>query len=536
MSSEDVHAVHSSNLDDGNMQIKPTDTEAQDSIMLDASPSKDEAKTTTVSTEEAPKSASASSKSSSFYPESRTSTEEYDQTPFVDFSKQVTQLCNSLWPPSVKEYRIQRLLGGPNNRFLGVLRSKKLGRYLWPPSPPKAFDIERMSGGSFNRVVGIKIIGSEKEDPIPLVLRTSRYLWDSHPAREVAILEYIRQHTKVPVPHIKAFDLTEENPLKIPYVIQNRIPGVCLTSAIANGLSHKQWCIIAKEIAHVILELQTIGNSTPGLIETSTKDDGVNGFSICPFDIKNPRDPMWKEKRANSVTLEDDNAKALRWYEKDTFHFLAVQFGRWRAEQLQASPISIIYEDEMRRLTDTVAAMNRLGVLGNNKNCMVHMDLAARNIMVELGSDDSIRMTGVLDWDSAIFAPQFVSCRPPWWLWQDERFPEDAMEDETNAEDGPGDDPELIEVKNLFDDTMGEEYVKYAYQSHYRLARKVFQIALYGNYSAESMREINEILDEWAAFYKAEVEDYVPENEAGSLESENGGEGSVSGEEIDSHD
>ena len=465
------------------------------------------------------KRSSVKSTSSSFRPPSVTSTIAYEQTPFTEWSVQVRQLCHSLWPPSVKEYRIQRLLGGPNNRFLGVLRSKKLGRFLWPASPPKAFEIERMRGGSFNRIVGINIIGSETEDPIALILRTPRYPWDSRPDREVATLEYVRKHTKIPVPHIKAFDLTEENPLKVPYVIQSRISGICLQDAILNGLSPKQWCTLAKEIGGMILEMQNISNPTSGLIESSTKDDGTQSFTVCPFDIRRPYDMEWKQTQANSKTLEADNAKVLRWYGEDTLHFFVTQFGRWRAEELQTSPITMLYKDQMHRLTDVVSEMNRLGIFGKSENCLTHMDLAARNIMVEVGPDDFIKITGILDWDSALFAPKFVSCRPPWWLWQDEQFPEDAMEEEKNAGVTPY-DPELLEVKDLFEEIMGDEYVRLAYQPQYLLARRIFHIALYGNYSNESMDEIGKILDEWDECYKTVIEDHNSDNDTSSAKSD----------------
>ena len=467
------------------------------------------------------KRSSVKSTSSSFRPPSVTSTIAYEQTPFVEWSVQVKQLCHSLWPPSVKEYRIQRLLGGPNNRFLGVLRSKKLGRFLWPASPPKAFEIERMRGGSFNRIIGIKIIGSENEDPIELVLRTPRYPWDSRPDREVATLDYIRQHTKISVPHIKAFDLTEENPLKVPYVIQSRVSGICLQTAINQGLSPKQWCSLAKQIAQLIQELQSLTNPTPGIIENSTKDDGVQNFTVCPFDIRRPFETEWKRRQAQSLTFSDENRKALYLYEKDTCSFLATQFGRWRAEELRFFPIDILYKDQMRQLADVASEMNAYGMFGANENCLTHMDLAPRNIMVEVGTDDFIQITGILDWDSAIFAPKFVSCRPPWWLWQDEIFPEDAMVDESNAHVEPY-DPELLEVKRLFDEAVGDEYTRLAYQPQYLIARKLFDIALYGNCTNESITDIDKIIDEWAAFLKVDDGGSVPASGSGSLKSATG--------------
>ena len=502
------------------VQENPINMEATTPVELAEKVTEDWATETSNHVEEGSKQSPSSSRSSSFHPRSETSTIKYDQTPFADFRVQVEELCHTLWPSSPKEYRVQRLLGGP--KFLGVLRAKKLGRFLSPGSPPKAFDIERMLGGTFNRIVGIKMIGSEGEDPIPLILRVSRLPWDARPDREVATLEYLRRHTNLPVPYVKAFDFTEDNPLKSPYIVQNRIAGVSLQNACP-GMSHKQWCTLAKEIAGMIIDLRKLSNPTSGLIESTTKDDVVQHFSVCPFDIRKPFDREWKKRQANSMTFEADNAYALRWYEKDTFHFFATQFGRWMAEELQCNPITIMYKNQMQQLTDVASAMDRLGIFGDSRNVFTHMDLAPRNIMVEVGPDDFIKITGILDWDSAIFAPEFVSCRPPWWLWQDEKFPEDAMENEENAGAEP-DDPELVEVKSIFEEIVGDEYVGFAYQPQFLLARRLFKIALHGNYSGESMTEIDEIIKDWDAYYKAEVEDYVSDSSFSSAKSVAGSE------------
>ena len=271
----------------------------------------------------------SSSESSAIDAISETSTIRYEQKPFTDFRVQVEQLCQSLWPPSSRDHRIPRFLGGHNKRFFGALRSRKVGRLLGLASPPKAYDIERMKGGGFNRVVGVKVVRSDDEEPIPLVLRTARYLWNSRPDREIAALEYVRQHTAIPIPHVKAFDLTDENPLKMPYILLERIAGVGLNTMMSDpdNMSHKQWCTLAKDLGHLILELQKIEHPTPGLIETILKEEAVQSFHIRPFDIRRPRNINWKQEQANSPTREADNEIALQWY-KDTFNFFAAQFGR----------------------------------------------------------------------------------------------------------------------------------------------------------------------------------------------------------------
>lgn len=127
----------------------------------------------------------------SFVPQSITSTLAYDQTPFAEFRDQVDQLCQSLWPATVKEARAEGLAVAPNNGLLGRLRTKTLNRFLRQPSlpsqsevettPQREFDIERMKGGSFNRIVGISIPGSGGEDATRLVLRIPRVPWIARP-------------------------------------------------------------------------------------------------------------------------------------------------------------------------------------------------------------------------------------------------------------------------------------------------------------------------------------------------------------------
>ena len=135
--------------------------------------------------------------------------------------------------------------------------------------------------------------------------------------------------------------------------------------------------------------------------------------------------------------------------------------------------------------------------------------------MVEVDSDKSITVTGVLDFDSAVFAPAFVSCYPPWWLWQDETQPGDAMEDESRSNQTPP-DPELVEIKHIFEETVGDDFLRYAYQPKFRLTRKLFKIACHGNSSNETWKKIEEFLSEWDAFYESETEDCNMQEERSS--------------------
>ena len=454
------------------------------------------------------------SESSSFSYPSETSTLAHEQTPFVDFKQQVLELCHLLWPSTPKESLSEQPGRATRRRFSGLLKSRKLGRPKSSPTTPnetsqhptKDFVIERMTGGTFNRIIGIKVIDPNDKSSEQLILRVPRIAWMSRPDREVAVLRYVRQHSSIPVPNVKAFDLKSENPLKDPYVVQSRIAGTTLHAAIQNDLSHQQWCSIARQVGQIMLRFQEMGNPVPGLIEEVTKEDGIQAFTVKPFDIKPPLEKDWILKQASPL-FDTDNCTALECYEKSTLDFFLAQFGRWRAEELRIDPTEILHPHFMERLAVTASQMNRLGCFGDNTNCLSHLDLAAHNIMVEVRSDDSITVTGVLDFDSACFAPTFVSCYPPWWLWQDETQPGDALEDETPSNEPPP-DPELLEIKRIFEETVGDNFLRYAYHPRFQLARRLFKIACHGNRSNDTWQKIEDFLVEWDAFYKAEVEDY----------------------------
>ena len=458
----------------------------------------------------APKSPSEASTSSFFRAESETSTLKFSHTPFEEYKTQVQQLCHQLWNPSApskapplssKEPR-----SASSSRLLGVLRKKKAAPPLPPKTPTKQFLIERMRGGSYNRVTSITILDSESKEDTRLVLRVPRQAWESTPEREVALLRYVRQYTSIPVPEVIAVDYTSNNLLKDPYVIQKRILGTNISVAKhEREITTEQWCTVAREIGRTMLELQKVTNPTPGLIESSSNRDGSCSFSVTPFDIKSAYDPDWKEKAA-TVTAET-KAYVLDIYKESTFRFLITQFGRWMAEELDRKPEGIYHWDYMYRLARIAGQMERMSLLGDDINCLAHLDLAGRNIMVEFPPDEPLKITGYLDWDSAVFAPKFVACAPPWWLWQDDDDETDYQDDESKANDTPA-QPHKQEIKRAFEETVGEDFLIYAYEPEYQLARKLFHIAIQGNSSSEQLQLVKDFLEEWEVFCDKQIEEY----------------------------
>lgn len=447
---------------------------------------------------------------------STTSTVEYDHTPFDKFRLQVEELCHIIWSPSANPSRVERLWSGSNNRIVGILRAKK-GRPSQSSAPPKEFVIERVRGGGYNRVIGVTII-SPTEDPVRLILRIPRWDWEARLDRDVAILRLVRHYTSIPVPEVKYMDLTTNNPLKSPYVIQDRIPGHDLQKIghTFPNLSHEQQCTFAKAFGRILSSLHALNHPYPGLIEASAKDDGTYTFTVRPFEAKSFTESEEEAGAAHREKhfpffavrpfgvrpkLEEFRTTENAKYQQSTYYFLLAQFGRWKARDLQIDPATIGWDHQIARLVTAAGQMDRLGFLGDDQNCLCHLDLnmSPRNIMVDIDKDDALAISGILDWDSAVIAPKFVGCVPPMWIWA---WSYDEEEDEREANNTPK-TPEQQELKHLFEEAAGIEFVKYSYKPEYRLARMLFNLAMNGMNDGTSHYKVDQFLEEWDDIYES---------------------------------
>ena len=461
---------------------------------------------------------------------SQTSTEEYCQNPFEDFSLQVKELCENLW----KEQTTSEDDSDPTSPTHKGCPAKAV------PSGPKKFTLEKMKGGGFNRVIGIDITDSREESgkPTRLVLRVPRFV-HARPDRDVATLRFVRQYTSIPVPEVVKYDFTKNNPLDSPYLVQTRVLGHTLqTDPGPNyypNLSHQQKCIVAKELGRILREIQAVEHCSPGFIETAVDSESGQDYTVRYLEISagsagidaepglNTNAPFFQPRiyRASPGASEGSSGQYIP-LKDSTYYFLLVQFGRLRASDLRRDPAMIGYSDEYERLAVMARQMDDLYLLGDSKNCLCHLDLntAPRNIMAHIDSDESLTISGILDWDSAIFAPRFVGCVPPMWIWAWS----DEEEDEAHANDTP-DTLEQQELKQLFEEAVGPKFLEYAYRPEYRLARRLFRIATDGMRYSQDHTEVESLLAEWATIYKTHSVDELSE--------EKHSEGSVGSNDIE---
>ena len=411
-----------------------------------------------------------------------------DVESFAEFKPGVEKLCETLWPPPKSISR----------RIATHLRASKFFR-SFVPSPQTPL-IERLKGGDYNRITSITLPSSYGSATSKLILRNPRWPGQGRPDRDVAILDFVRQRTSIPVPEVVAWDFSSDNALRKPYVIQQRVPGSDLNSIWGN-ISHVQRCTIACEMGSVVKSLLTLESARPGLIDApSTGKIFARDLKIVPFDLK-----------IVPFDLRDNGEDLIGTSAPETLSDMQApqttsEFFKTIFRKRQAHALSEPFEGPIKLFTglyETVCNMDNMGFFSKDLHCFCHVDLHSRNIMAEIQPDDTIKLTAVLDWDEAVFAPKFVNCQPPWWLWEEEG--DDRVDEkgwptwpyELPAAEGFPATPENQELKRLFEEHAGPEYQHLATDGYCRLGRGLFILAKEGLVGSQHYDAAEKIIQEW---------------------------------------
>lgn len=437
---------------------------------------------------------------------SQRSSDEYGGVPYEEFEVQVQKLCQLLWPTPTVEAR-KPSATRKRRRFLKALR-KRDSTLLKISYKPKQFIIEQMQGGGYNSVLGITIIGQNDEIDARMVLRVPR-MGVSPSDQDVTNLQFVQEYLNLPTAEIIAYDFSDHNPLSSPYCIQSRISGHDLESEKQSypSLSHKQKLAFVEEFCEtVLLGLPFVQYPWIGQI-----NKGKDGYTVRPFEIFQENKKLVTERAAQRAffkarplgpeELTSPQDPKDRLHVQSILHFFEVQFGRHRNIEHHSADLdpSTQWEETIwHRLVRAAKQMYDFGCLDCEYYCLTHYDLDPRNIMVEI-QDGNPQITGIIDWDLACFAPDWVGCKPPMWIWN---WLDGGSEDESRANDEDTLTAEQKELKALFDGLVGFDYRYYAYEPHYRLARAMFKFARFGLPNEELRIEAQRVCEEWEVMYR----------------------------------
>ncbi|KAL8801336.1 MAG: hypothetical protein Q9182_004543 [Xanthomendoza sp. 2 TL-2023] len=406
---------------------------------------------------------------------SDTSALEYDHESYKEFAPRIHQLCRQLWPSA---------------------------------SEDEEFEVERLKGGSYNRVFGIKTPPSTGEAEGRYILRIPRFQI-AQQRREIAILRYVQKHTSIPVADVIFSDSTTQNPLNEPYVVQTRIAGQDLEQAYQT-LDHEQKRAIAKQWGQILLEQRTVKTEFSGVVDASTNEGGTQSYTVHAYDV-------FSDPEADPVEIDLVPKQSI-------LDMFVTQCARWDAAEIRTC---MDYDPNFRldhwdRLATIAKVMDAAGLFKDSYFTLCHFDLHPRNVMVDIQADGAAVISGVLDWDSAVFAPDFAVCIPPSWIWA-WRDDEDERTDE--SDDTPADPKDQV-LKQDFEEAVGSELRELFYAPQYRMARKLFNFALEGLRNSKAWKDAYDLIGDWAAFQSesertdafTSVEESVEESEEDSEE------------------
>jgi len=371
--------------------------------------------------------------------QSDSSTVVYDHEPFETFKARVLELCQTVLAPSNSE-----------------------------------ISIERMHGGGFNRIIGVSVTSSESPAVSQYVLRVPRFEV-AQLNRDLAPLQLLHQRSKIKIPNVVTFDTTRHNVLESAYMIQTRIPGLSLFPTYPD-MPHEIRCAIAKELGEFFSELHSIRSVTAGRLTLSPSQGSlmIQQFNNTETDADVPY----------------ENGPAAQ----TTSDLLRIILGHKKELAVAEGPNQAFRVSFFDKFITMASEMSTFGVLDENYYCLCHLDLEPRNILVSPPSPNQPQViTGILDWDSALFAPPFMSCSPPMWLWA---WNDEDDEDERLANETPP-TSELRELKQVFEHAAGLTYRRFAYGAQYRLARKLIRFTIDGLQSNEDLISAEMLLAEW---------------------------------------
>lgn len=387
--------------------------------------------------------------------ESQNSTVEYNHEPFETFQSRALALAHST---------------------------------IWPGTAPGTVTVERLHGGGYNRIIGLTLqADNESYKTVNYVLRIPRFM-SSRVEDDVAILLLLRRHCEVPCPSVVTFDVSDENELGQSYAIHDRVEGVSLYHNFRQ-VSHADRCRVATELGTIVRRILAFQSSMSGRVVLSPTDRSLT----APLYVK----PWYSED------IVPFTASAAS---QSTLDMLTVALQAWEAEEMRLRPHTMTKPNVIHQFITVARQMGSLGYLRDIPFSLAHLDLAARYIMIrEKFEPGKPVITAILDWDSAVFAPMFMACDPPVWLWDFERVKGEEVKTVYDWGETPDCDASLPrdqELKRLFEEAAGPDYVRVARNPVYSMARRLMRFIADGLLYSEHFREGEKLLLAWIAAFR----------------------------------
>jgi hypothetical protein len=229
-------------------------------------------------------------------------------------------------------------------------------------------EVERMEGGSFNRILGLKF-SSPEERRLVLRLPWEPYN-DEQPhdiSDQVSVLLYLSQFD-LKVPQVLGYDTTTNNAIKIQYVLHTRLPGSNMDEVFYK-LSRSEKLDLTGQIAELVVKMTNIKLAGPGRLIGPRTLPAV--CHVAPSPLKTIQLGAYRQMGAL-----DDPASA-----RQPLPDLLVEIFQGCANRETESESMQDKYQELQRITHE---MVKAGLVRHRDadNVLWHWDFCARNILI----------------------------------------------------------------------------------------------------------------------------------------------------------
>jgi hypothetical protein len=391
---------------------------------------------------------------------------------------QVLQLIADLFPDDdIEESSIDVLGQGSYNIIVAITSKPSIGkrdsvisfstkvtRFLGIPPKPRHF--------------ALRIPLGEEGDITGPTMRDIPY--------DVATQHVISSRLGRLLPRIEQYDLGSMNALERPYTLQSLLPGKNL-HFVWPVLNQQQRISVVQQITEVIEKIAAVTASAAGLISVSNLKFTSSIISVDQFPVPTCRDT---EMRLDSSQPSQNPAP-----HQTPLEYLVDHCQRW---QMYEQEIGDTNENKnlWEALIAIANALSERRYLGQHFH-LAHGDLFPRNMLAEVTGPASVKITGIVDWDMACFAPKFVALRPPFWAWAgsviDERD-EDVVTYEPHTE-------KYKELKVAYRSAASKDFIKFGLSHESAAARKLFRIVSGGLLNTDRCHLALDLVRQWDIMY-----------------------------------
>ncbi|RAL00522.1 phosphotransferase family protein [Aspergillus ibericus CBS 121593] len=283
--------------------------------------------------------------------------------------------------------------------------------------------LRSMHCGSFNFSFRLHWDDGEPDWLIRFPLSGKSMFMDEKVRNEAVLMKYIAEKTRIPVPRVIGYGTAEENPTGLgPYLIMTWVEGKKMSDVLRMGgdipekedalnpdIDPQMLKILYGEMAEILLELWSLDFDSIGSVceEQQQQQQSRVVIGSRPLTLES-------NELIRTCGLEDCTPQRIFRSSVEYIHsLLALQDTHLQSQRNSVYDTTDCREKYACRSSMKAVALQFVSAADNyGPFKLFGDDLCPGNVLV----DDSLHVTGVIDWEFCYSAPADFAGSIPWWL------------------------------------------------------------------------------------------------------------------------